>query len=237
MTRPAPATLKERIRGDLEARILSGAWPPGHRIPFESELTAQYGCSRMTVNKVLAGLAEAGLIERRRRAGTFVAQPALQSAVLQIPDIPTEVGARGERYGLELLHRRTRAAGPHDPAASGLVPGQPVLELTCRHLANGRPFALEERLISLVTVPAAAQADFSTDPPGTWLLRHVPWTQAQHRITAINASARVARALELPAGGACLAVERRTWRGEETLTYVQQTFRGDLYSLGARFAP
>ena len=47
-------------------RILSGEWPPGHRIPFEHELTARYGCSRMTVSKALGELVEAGLIERRR---------------------------------------------------------------------------------------------------------------------------------------------------------------------------
>ncbi|GJE01798.1 histidine utilization repressor [Methylobacterium isbiliense] len=231
------ATLGERIRGEIETRILSGEWPPGHRIPFESELSALYGCSRMTVNKVLAGLAEAGLIERRRRAGSFVAQPALQSAVLRIPDIPAEIQGRGEAYAFELIDRRTRESGAHEPPAAGLMPGLALLDLTCRHLADGRPFAYEERLISLAAVPAAAQADFTAVPPGTWLLQHVPWTQAEHRITAVNAAPRLARALGLPAGGACLSVERRTWRGPETLTYVRQTFRGDAYSLGARFSP
>ena len=49
--------LHQRIRDDIEARIMSGDWPPGHRIPFEHELMAEYGCSRMTVNKVLSTLA------------------------------------------------------------------------------------------------------------------------------------------------------------------------------------
>ncbi|ACA16149.1 transcriptional regulator, histidine utilization repressor, GntR family [Methylobacterium sp. 4-46] len=230
-------SLTARIRSEIEARILSGDWPPGHRIPFESELSALYGCSRMTVNKALAGLAAAGLIERRRRAGSFVAAPARQSAVLQIPDIPAEIAARGARYGLVLVARRERRAGAGDPPGAGFAPGQPLLDLTCRHLADGRPFAQEERLISLAAVPAAAEVDFSAVPPGTWLLRHVPWTEASHRITALNAPGALARALDLPPGGACLAVERRTWRGEDTVTYVRQIFRGDAYSLGARFSP
>ncbi|MET3238677.1 DNA-binding FadR family transcriptional regulator [Bradyrhizobium japonicum] len=61
-------TLYKRIRADIENRILTGEWPPGHRIPFEHELVARYGCSRMTVNKALSELAQADLIERRRRA-------------------------------------------------------------------------------------------------------------------------------------------------------------------------
>ena len=62
------AALYQRIRNDLEARIMSGDWPPGHRVPFEHELMETYSCSRMTVNKVLSALADAGLVVRRRRA-------------------------------------------------------------------------------------------------------------------------------------------------------------------------
>mgnify|MGYP003695062823 FL=1 len=83
------ATLNQRIRSDLESRILSGEWAPGFRIPYEHELMEQYGCSRMTVNKVLTALAESGMIERRRRAGSFVARqpPHLEQVALEIPEI------------------------------------------------------------------------------------------------------------------------------------------------------
>src|SRR3546814_1431580 len=64
----ARMSLDARIRADIEARIRSGAWPPGHRIPFEHELTATYGCSRATVSKALGALARAGIIDRRKRA-------------------------------------------------------------------------------------------------------------------------------------------------------------------------
>jgi DNA-binding GntR family transcriptional regulator len=70
------AALYQRIRNDLEGRIISGAWPPGHRVPFEHELMETYSCSRMTVNKVLSALADAGLLVRRRRAGTLRLPPA-----------------------------------------------------------------------------------------------------------------------------------------------------------------
>lgn len=77
--------LYQRIRGDIESRILSGDWPPGHRVPFEHELMESYDCSRMTVNKVLSALAVAGLVERRRRAGSFVSRPRVQSAICKFP--------------------------------------------------------------------------------------------------------------------------------------------------------
>lgn len=233
----ANLTLNHRIRADIEARILSGEWPPGHRIPFEHELMAQYGCARMTVNKVIAGLASAGLIERRRRAGSFVAQPRIHSAVLQIPDIQVEIAARGESYDYELIHCQRRLANEHDPLGSALSDGTQVLDIRCRHRAGGRPLAMEERLINLAVVPEAADVDFSAVPPGTWLLNHVPWTEAEHRISAAAASSRTAEALAVPKGAACLCLERRTWRANATITYVRQMFRGDLYDLVARFSP
>lgn len=226
------ASLNGRIRAELEQHILSGRWPPGHRIPSEHDLAAQFGCARMTVNKVLSGLAESGLIARRRKAGSFVAQPKVQSAVLQIPDIPAEVAARGERYGYQLLARGRRPQATGDFAFVGAA-----LTLACRHLADGEPFALEERTISLQAVPEAEAADFTAEPPGSWLLRHVPWTEAEHHISAVNADRAQAAALGVARGAACLALERRTWRAAVPVTFVRQTFRGDRYRLLARFSP
>ncbi|RZJ95796.1 MAG: GntR family transcriptional regulator, partial [Brevundimonas sp.] len=110
-------TLHQRIYGDLEDAILSGWLAPGERIPFEHELTERYGCSRMTVSKAISELAGRGLVVRRRRAGTFVAQPKAHAAVLAIPDLQAEVERRGQVYGYRLLDRAEREARTPDEAA------------------------------------------------------------------------------------------------------------------------
>lgn len=231
------ASLHRRIRADISERILSGAWPPGHRVPAEHELMAEYGCSRMTVNKALAPLAEQGLIVRRRKAGSFVARPRIHSVVLDIPDIATEVTARGEPYGYELLSRTVRIATAQEAAELGLDRPAQMLALRCLHRASGRPFALEERLINLDAAPEASDADFAATPPGGWLLGHVPWTEAEHRISAANVQKPVAAILGIAPTAACLVLERRTWRGEDRITHVRLTFPGEAYDLVARFAP
>ena len=229
--------LYQRIRGDIEARILSGDWPPGHRVPFEHELMESYDCSRMTVNKVLSALAATGLLERRRRAGSFVSRPRVQSAVLQIPDLKAEVEKRGERYAYRLLGLAKRGASRHDKVRLGVAARTPVLALRCRHESEGQPFALEDRLINLRAVPEALQQDFSITPPNTWLVGHVPWTEAEHRITAENADKATAKELKIEIGAACLVIERRTWRSGEPVTAVRLTHPGQLYDLVARFTP
>lgn len=228
------APLHERIRRAIEARIMSGEWKPGHRIPYEHELEAEYGCSRMTVSKALGALVQAGLLERRRRAGTFVAAPRFHRAALEIPDIRDEVASQGRAYGLELIERSARRASAADRALLGGASGR-LLAIDCRHLADGRPYAIERRLISLAAVPSAIDADFASDPPGSWLLDHVPWTEAEHRITAINADAATARLLAVDVGQACICLERWTWRGAERITYARQVYPGDSYGLVAHF--
>ncbi|MFI4996109.1 MAG: histidine utilization repressor [Hyphomicrobiales bacterium] len=233
----AAATLNSRIRSELEGKILSGEWPPGHRVPVEHELMAGYACSRMTVNKVLSGLAEAGLIVRRRRVGSFVRRPQFQSAVLQIHDIKAEISGRGQRYGYELLSQRRRKANAADRRELSVGPEVEVVALRCRHLADGAPFALEERLINLTAIPAGESIDFSAEPPGTWLLAHVPWTEAEHQISATEAGAVAAKRLSVAEGSACLVMRRRTWRSGVTVTAVKLTFPGASYHLVARFTP
>jgi GntR family histidine utilization transcriptional repressor len=235
-----PPSLARRIRTDIEERIRAGAWPPGHRLPTEHALVAEYGCARMTVSKAMGVLAAAGLIERRNKAGSFVAHPQLHAAVLEIPDLRAVIESRGETYAYQGLGRATRRLDLADPDEAALSdPGEAlssdVLALEGLHVAHGAPFALERRVIALAAVPAAATVDFREEAPGSWLLRQVPWTEAEHRITAVNPSPAEARRLALGRSAACLQVKRWTWRQGQGITFVTQLFPGGAYDLVARF--
>lgn len=230
-------TLKERIRSDIETKIFSGKWPPGHRIPNEHSLAKTYGCSRMTVNQVLSELARKSFIERKRKAGSFVGRPVVQSAVLRIPEIKAEVEALGFTYRYELIFMRSRKATVLDRNLMQLKPKDSLIEFRCRHWANQQPFAYEHRYLNLSAVPEALEQDFEVTPPGSWLLHHVPWTQAEHCISALDSDADVARSLKITKGTACLVVQRRTWRAGDMITHVRSFFPGSLYQLNAHFTP
>lgn len=230
-------SLHQRILSDITDRIVSGAWPPGYRIPFEHVLTAQYQCSRMTVNKAMTELARSGLIERRRRSGSFVRRPQSQAAILEIHDIGTEVLALGLPYRYSLIARQKRAAHAADCAMIDVEEGAPLLELTCLHFAGQRPFCLERRLINQLTVPESEDIDFSTQAPSTWLIAQVPWSDAEHRISAASADRETAKALDMAKGAPCLVIERRTWSSGKAITQVRLTYAAESHRLVARFAP
>ncbi|HWC79349.1 MAG TPA: GntR family transcriptional regulator [Pseudonocardiaceae bacterium] len=73
---PGEPPLHARIRAELERPIRDGSWPPGTRLPTEAELGAQFGVSRITAQRALRDLADAGLVVRYRRRGSFAAQTA-----------------------------------------------------------------------------------------------------------------------------------------------------------------
>lgn len=230
-------SLHQRILTDLESQILSGVLQPGARIATEHELATAYDCSRMTVSKVLTKLAGAGLIERRRKAGTFVRRPQSQAAVLEIHDIRTEVLALGQPYRFELIEQRGRRANRGDREFLGAGTSGRVLDVAGRHFAGPKVFCLEERLINLKAVPDAAEASFVEVSPGRWLLDTVPWTVAEHRIRAMAADRATARGLAIPTGAPCLLVERRTWRNDVPITHVRLIYPGDAHQLVAHFTP
>lgn len=231
------SSLYQRILDDIESRILSGEWQPGFRIPFEHELTQQYSCSRMTVNKALSQLAKAGMIVRKRRSGSFVSKPQSQAAVLEIHDIRDEVEQLELPYRYELQQAIARKSTARDGKKLDIERNTPLIELSCRHYAGKRVFALEERIINLQAVPEAAKTDFSKQSPSPWLIACVPWSNAQHKIHATAADESVALTLGIPVGAACLVIERQTWNAGQPVTYVRFTYSGDSHALIARFTP
>jgi GntR family histidine utilization transcriptional repressor len=233
----APLPRYSEIRRDLEHAILSGKWPPGHRIPAEQELLAHYRCSRMTVNKAMTSLAEAGLIVRRRRSGSFVANPAGEKSVIHIQGIEQDVANSGRTYRLDLLSRTERMPTASQASSLSISRTTPILTLTCVHHADGVPLVLEQRLINLDAVPAARGADFAKIAPGTWLLSEIPWSQAEHHIKAVNADPNISRMLKIETGQACLVVERRTRHEQKVITHVVLTYPGHRQTFVAHFEP
>lgn len=225
------------IRRALAMRIMSGDWRPGHRVPSEQELMEQYGCSRMTVNKALSTLASSGLIVRKRRSGSFVASPHSQTTTIEIHDIRSEIVSGGYEYSYAVLSRRLRNTSRQDMSRLAVTGGERVVAVTVVHFASELPFVLEERIISLATVPEAESEHFVAAPPGSWLLERIPWTQAEHVISAVGAGDVAAAHLGIREGAACLVIERKTWRSGAPVTWVRLTYPGDRHQLVARFAP
>ncbi len=232
-------THHERILRTLHRKIVSQEWAPGFRLPYETELADSFGVSRMTMNKVLTQLTREGYLVRKRKLGTFVAEPRAQAAVLEIHDIEADVRRLGVDYSFALSERELRPPTPEEREEARIADDsdETVLFLRGMHEARVTPYCLESRIINIAAAPNAVDQDFRRLAPGKWLLREVPWTAAEHRIRAINADRRTARLLDIPIGEACLEIWRRTELGGTWVTVSRQTYPGSLHQLQAKFEP
>lgn len=90
----------------FETAIQNGELRPGMALPSESQLSLDYAVCRMTAHRAMTELQGRGLVVRKRRVGTVVAQPTRTRtnhvAVLcfAISDFPSAAYIAGVREGL-----------------------------------------------------------------------------------------------------------------------------------------
>ncbi len=210
----------EDIRTEVLRRIRARDWPPGALIPGEEALASEFGVARATVNRALTALAEAGVIERKKRAGTRVAELPVRRARLEIPVIRLDVLGRGLAYGFKLLARETAAAPVPVTARLGLGEGTPMLHLETLHLADGRPYVLETRWLNPAVLPDPGP-DFAAISANEWLVTQVSLVAGDIAFTAEAATAREGEVLGVAPGTALLVAERTTHGMAGPVTWVR----------------
>ncbi len=210
----------EEIRAEVLRRIRVRDWPPGALIPGEEALAEEFGVARATVNRALRDLAEAGVIERKKRAGTRVAELPVRRARLEIPVIRLDVLGRGLTYDFKLLSDRLAPAPVPVTARLGLREDQPLRYMETLHLAGGRPFVLETRWLNPTVLPTPAP-DFAKISANEWLVTHVSLVSGDITFTAEPASAREAEVMGVAAGTPLLVAERTTQGMAGPVTFVR----------------
>lgn len=233
-----PSARYAEIQRDIEAKITTGEWAPGTRIPPERELVETYNCSRMTVNKALSSLAASGMITRKRKSGSFVAPPRIEEPLMHIQDIRAEVLAIDRTYSFKITSRSIRTAtDPLDARHVGVAVGTRLITLEVMHYADDLPFTMETRQINLNAVPQVETMQFEGEPPGSWLLNNIPFTEGEHSIRAVSADSILAKGLQVVERTACISIARRTWLEGELITFVRLIYPGDRHRFVVRFKP
>ena len=210
----------DSIRREVLRRIGQREWPPGMLIPTEQDLATEFGVARATVNRALRELALAGVLERKRRAGTRVALLPVRKATLDIPVIRQEVEARGHAHSFRLLTHEAREAPVPVTSRLGLPEGALLLWIETLHLADGQPFAFETRWLNPAILPDPGP-DFTQISVNEWLVAHVSYTLGDISFCAARASAREAKVLGVTLGEALFITERSTWAGPAPITLVR----------------
>lgn len=203
---PLYARLEERLRHLIE----TGVWKANERIPTERELVDMTGIGINTVKKALKDLEQAGYLQRRQGAGTFVTPPETLFGLHRYYGMMRDFGDNLGRHHKEFLSLQLEDASDDIRRYLALAPGVQVFRLERLLHVGGRKSIhtfswLPANLFAgLDAVPVD---EFTTFPLYELLATrfNVISRRSRELLAACTASAYVASLLEIPEGTPMLA--------------------------------
>ncbi|MGR3760371.1 phosphonate metabolism transcriptional regulator PhnF [Roseobacteraceae bacterium NS-SX3] len=186
--------------------IAQGRYGTGAKLPAESQLAARFGVNRHTVRRALAEMADQGLVHPRRGSGVFVASKPTDYPIGKRVRFHQNVARGGQTPAKQILTLETRAAGPREAEALGLVSGAPVHVYDGLSLADGQPIALFQSVFPAERLPEMLTA-LEEEQSVTAALRRCgveDYTRIETRITAKLATATQALHLRISEGAPIL---------------------------------
>jgi len=219
-----------KVKEHIMARIASGEFGPGSRVPSENELVSRFGLSRMTVNRALRELAADGWLKRRPGVGSFVRQPPARGSLLA----PRDIARRGHQHGSRVIARETLAAADDVAEGFAIEPGRPIFRLVMVHDEDMVPVQLEERLVNAALAADFVDQDFGAMTPTAWLMQNFPVEEVEHTVQAAMPSPGEQQLLGISADEPCLILNRRSWSGGAVLTVARLVFPASRYELHSR---
>lgn len=234
-SRSAPVPFYEKVKQTISDNIASGVWRPHDRIPSEAELVAQFGFSRMTINRALRELTDEGLLVRLQGVGTFVAEPKGQSALFEIRSIADEIAARHHQHRCEVLMLEQTQANALQATALNVREGTLIFHSVMVHYENDLPVQIEDRCVNAGVVPDYLAQDYSQTTPHAYLSLIAPLTEGEHIVEAVRATAEECALLNIKEHDPCLLIHRRTWSASHIVSHARLLFPGSRYRLQGHF--
>jgi GntR family transcriptional regulator len=205
----------QRLQTDLAALI--ERTPAGQRLPSEPDLSKQLGVSRATLRDAMRTFETQGLVRRRQGSGTFVVgkSQVMESGLEALESLETMAKRLGLEVSVSNLNVERIAADQNAAGNLNLAVGDPLLRVRRVMCADSRPVAyLVDTLPDAVLQMEDLPADFHGSVLDILLQRGDTLTVSRADISATNAPADVAKALEIQRGDVLLQLIAGLYSGD-----------------------
>jgi GntR family transcriptional regulator len=219
-----------RIVRLVEEKILSGEYPPGHRLPPERELCEIYGVSRITTRQALGELAQRALVIRHQGQGTFVSRPKVDSSLLGFFSISEALKADGRLVSTRVIRAAITTPDGPEAGALGCGPREKVLRVVRLRLVDGDPYALETSTLIAARFPGLERYDFGDRSLYDVLARQygTQLVRARETLAPVMLTQAEAELLHVEIDQPALRLVRTTFDGQNTATEASGAHnRGD----------
>lgn len=219
------------------SNIAAGKWQPDDKILSEHELAQRFGISRMTANRAMAELASEGYIVRVTGVGSFVARQKPHGHLLEIHNIADEIAERGHIHKAVVVAHGAAKATAELANDFGITSGAPLFHSLVVHHENGEPIQVEDRYVNPRLGKGFLELDLTQQTAYEYLMRVAPLASAEHTVSAVLPSRKVAKLLKMQPGEPCLLLHRRTWSNSGVASTADLYHPGSRYDLVGRYDP
>lgn len=157
------------IRDYIAARISSGKWPAGTRLPSERQLHKALGRNRGTIRDALLQLEGEGLVYRQSRSGWFVSGQRIRYDPTRPDGFMTYVADQNRTPETRTLSAETPKATGWTAERLGVAQGAPTYLIRRLRLIDQRPVLVEQICVNPARFPGLLK--HSLDGSLTQLLR------------------------------------------------------------------
>jgi GntR family transcriptional regulator len=234
ITRPTP--IVEQVDSLLRDRIRAEYYPPGGRLPSETELSEELGVSRATTRTVLARMAVEGLILRKQGDGTYVNQHirAINTHSGGMWDFARLIASSGYEPGIQPLGTSIRPADEHEADILAIEAGVELLSIVRMFSADGSPAILAKNVLPLHLMQQPVDQIDGRLRIGELLARYCHQKIA-YTLTDISSTTATPETVELlnVAAGSSLLVLQVTFynRNNHPIVYGRSYFKDSLLRL------
>lgn len=215
----------QRLTAELSGLI--ARTPAGQRLPSEPELAKQLGVSRATLREAMRAFETQGLIRRRQGAGTFVVGnvPVIESGLEVLESLETMARRMNLPVTASDLHVESIFAD-QDLANALNVPLATRLTRVRRVMqADGRPAAYLVDTLPETTLRADELPDtFNGSVLDYLLARGEPLAGSRAAVSAIGATADVAKSLEIQRGDVLLHFSSQLYNASGAIVDYSLTY-------------
>jgi GntR family transcriptional regulator len=216
-----------QLARNLTAAIHGGVWSAGEALPSERAMCEALGVSRITARKAISLLVNQGMIQRVQGAGTFIT-PRLEDPLSRLTGFSEMLRRRGFHPESRWLARELATANRDEVIQLGLSPASTIARMKRLRLADGVVMAVETSALPASAVPEPHAVEGSLY---AYLeARGTPVVRALQHFRAVNASAEIARLMEVAPGEALLLITRVGYNAEQRAVELTDTYcRNEYY--------
>ena len=235
----ADVPLYSKVEEVLASEIARGDLQPGDRLPSEDELLSRFDVSRITVRRAIQNLIQRGMVEIRRGRGTFVLAPVISQELTRLTGFVEDMDAHGRNASARVLSHGVVAANAAVARQLRISKGTRVMRIERVRLADSIPMSFDETYLPLEIGKQIVSNNLRIKPIFALLEEKygIPLTEAEYRLEAAPAPARVAAALAITEGFPVFRIERTSFtEGGRPIDYEILSYRSDLIRFVTRLA-